>query len=355
MRILMLLLPLLLTACGEPESPPPQKPRAVLAYPVALGNAATAAEYSGEIRARHEVALGFRVAGKLVARPVEAGDRVAPGTVLARLDPVDLDQARRAVEAQLAAAQAEQRFAEAELARYQDLFQEKFVSRAALEARETALESAREKVRGARAQGAIAGNQAGYTVLHSDSASVVAAVAAETGQVLAAGQTVLRLARSGELEVLVAVPENRVAELERAGDLAVVLWAAPEKRYRGRVREIAPQADPVTRTYAARISVLNADAQVRLGQTARVLLGAHSGQGVTLIPAGAVFQQGKQPAVWVIGADAKVHLRPIQVAAWREDGVALRGGLAAGERIVAAGAYKLTEGEAVRVAEGGRL
>ena len=204
-----------------------------------------------------------------------------------------------------------------------------------------------------RSQAGLASNQRGYAELRADAAGVVAATLAEAGQVLAAGQPVLRLAKSGEKEVLVAVPENRVAELSRAGEMAVTLWAAPEKRYRGRVREISPQADPVTRTYATRISILDADAEVRLGQTARVLL-RHTGDASILIPAGSVFQQGTRPAVWLIGGDGKVHLRQIEVAAWREDGVAVKGGLAGGERIVAAGAHKLSEGETVRVAEGGR-
>ena len=152
---------------------------------------------------------------------------------------------------------------------------------------------------------------------------------------------------------MVAVPENRVAELTRAGEVVVTLWAAPEKRYRGRVREVAPQADPVTRTYAAKISILNADAEVRLGQTARVTLKTTK-DAQTLIPLGSVFQQGQQPAVWLLEKDGRVHLRPVTVAAWREDGVAVKGGLSAGERIVAAGAHKLVEGEAVRVVEGGQ-
>jgi RND family efflux transporter MFP subunit len=272
---------------------------------------------------------------------------------LARLDPADLAQSQKSAEALLAAAEADRAFAGAEVERYRGLKSQQFVSAAALDAKETALKASEEKVRAAAAQKMLAANQSGYAALSSVANGVVSAVLAEAGQVVAAGQPVVKVARTDEKEVLVAVPENRVAELARAGEVAVTLWAAPDKRYRGRLREIAPQADAVTRTYAARVAILNADAEVRLGQTARVVLSKATAETASLIPLGSVFQHGKQPAVWLIGTDGRVHLRPVKVAAWREDGVAVSGGLAAGERIVAAGAHKLVEGEAVRVAEGG--
>jgi RND family efflux transporter MFP subunit len=346
---LVLLALMLLTACGEKTLPPTAQPRTVLAYTVAMGEGFNQAEYSGEVKPRHETALAFRVGGKLVERRVELGDRVTAGQVLARLDPADLAQSQKSAEAQLASNEAERTFARAEVERYRGLKAQQFVSQAALDAKETALKSSEEKVRSAAAQKTLAANQSGYASLSSDASGVVSAVQAEAGQVVAAGQPVLKVARTDEKEVLVAVPENRVSELVNSGEVVVTLWAVPDKRYRGRLREIAPQADPVTRTYAARVAILNADAEVRLGQTARVVLSKATAETATLIPLGSVFQQGKQPAVWLIGDDGRVHLRPVKVAAWREDGVAVSGGLVAGERIVAAGAHKLVEGEAVRV------
>lgn len=343
-----------LAGCGEQAAAPAAQPRSVLAHVVQAGNAGAGAEYSGEVRARHELSLGFRVGGKVTARLVDVGDQVVAGQVLARLDAADLALSSSGAEANLAAAAAERAYAQAEAGRYRELREQQFVSAAALDAKESALKAAEERHRALAAQAGLASNQRGYAELRADAAGVVAAVLAEAGQVVAAAQPVLKLARRGEKEVLVAVPENRVAELAKAGEVTVTLWAAPERRYRGRVREVAPQADPVTRTYAARVSILDADAEVRLGQTARVLLHRTSGEARTLIPLGGVFQQGDQPAVWLIGGDGKVHLRPIEVATWREDGVAVKAGLADGERIVAAGAHKLTEGEVVRVVEGGR-
>ena len=339
-----------LAACGEKAQPPEPQITMVLPFSVDMGAGFNHAEYSGEVKPRHETALAFRVGGKLIERRVELGDLVIAGQVLARLDPADLAQSQKSAEALLAAAEADKAFAHAEAERYRGLKAQQFVSAAALDAKETALKAAAEKVHAAAAQKRLAANQSNYAVLASDNAGVVSAVLAESGQVVAAGQAVVKVARTDEKEVLIALPENQVNELAKAGEVTVTLWAAPDKSYRGRVREIAPQADPVTRTYAARVAILNADANVRLGQTARILLTSTSAAGLTLIPLGSVFQQGKQPAVWMIGSDGRVHLRPVQVAAWREDGVAVKGGLTEGERIVAAGAHKLVEGQVVRVA-----
>jgi len=349
-RLLWILMLLPLVGCGKKPAPPAPQTQTVLAHTVRAGTAASQADYSGEVRARYEISLAFRVGGKVVARAVDVGDRVAAGQVLARLDPADLALSSSGAEANLAAAAAERAYAQAEVLRYRDLRAQQFVSQALLDAKETALKAAEEKYRALAAQAGLAQNQRGYSELRADTAGVVSAVLAEAGQVVAAGQPVLKVAKSGEQEVVVAVPENRVAELGKAGEVAVTLWAVPEKRYRGRVREVAPQADPVTRTYAVRVTILNADADVRLGQTARVLLKNAKGDVLALIPLGSVFQHGQQPAVWLLAHDGRVHLRPVNVAAWREDGVAIQGGLAEGERIVAAGAHKLVEGEVVRVA-----
>ncbi len=176
--------------------------------------------------------------------------------MLARLDPADTALSAAAADAQL-------ELAEADLRRFRNLRQKNFVSQAALEARETAFRSA-------QAQADLARNQASYAVLRADQAGVVGQVAAEVGQVVAAGQTVMRLARADTLEVAIAIPEIRMPELRTLGEARVSLWADSQAGYRGRLRELSPVADPVTRTYAARVSIDDADARVLLGMTATV-------------------------------------------------------------------------------------
>jgi multidrug efflux system membrane fusion protein len=338
-----------LGACSDKEQAP-EAPRLVATQVVGPGDSRTEANYSGEIRPRYETPLSFRAGGKIVQRLVEVGQAVQPGQPLARLDPADLELSASAARAQRAAAESDLAFAQAEYERYRDLRVRNFVSQAALEGKEAAWRAARGRMEAATAQAGLARNQSAYATLTADAAGVVSAVQAEPGQVVAAGQPVLRLARPGEMEAAIAVPENRVAELKAAEEIRIALWADSGRTYAGRIREIAPMADPVTRTYAVRVSLLEPDAEVRLGMTANVLLGRRGGQGVVAVPATALFQQDGKPAVWVVGTDNTLSLRSIEVLQFREDGVLVKGGLKAGERIVAAGVHKVVAGERVRFA-----
>lgn len=338
--VLLLSLPLLLAACGE-KTPAQEAPREtvklVKALKVGAGDTAREERYSGEVRARYETTLGFRVGGKLVERRVDAGARIVAGQPLARLDPAD---------AQLNVAQAEanRRLAAAELKRGEELRQKNFISQAALDAKDTA-------ARAAAAQAELAQNQARYTTLPADAPGVVAAVLAEPGQVVAAGQGVFRVARDGEREVAVAIPESRIAGLKVGAGGTVTLWAdGAGKVYRGRLRELAPAADAATRTFAARVSILDADAAVALGMTATVAF-ARGAEEKIVVPLAAILQQGNQPTVWVIGADGTLSQRPIEVERYGDAGAVVKNGLTPGETIVAAGAFKLVAGEQVRIAQ----
>ena len=332
----LLVLPLL-AACGE-KAPPPETvdtgPKLVKAMKVGAGWTAQDDLYSGEVRARIETQLGFRVGGKLVERLVDVGARVGTGQPLARLDPADL---------QLAATQAEanRALAAAELKRTEELRQRNFVSQAALDARQTAATAA-------AAQAQLAKNQAAYATLAADAPGVVAAVLAEPGQVVGAGQAVFRLARDGAREVAIAIPESRLAGLQVGAAATVELWAG--KTYKGKLRELAPAADPASRTFAARVSILDADADAVLGRTASVRF-AQTAAGEIVVPLAALLQQGERPAVWVISADGTVSQRPVEVARYADQGAVIAAGLQAGETIVAAGAFKLAAGEKVRVAQ----
>ncbi len=338
-RLLPLALLLTLAACDKAPPPPPPLP-VVLTLVAGAAEDPLARTYAGEVHARYEMPLAFRIGGKLLERKVDAGARVQAGEVLARLDPAD-------VALQSSQAEAQRQLAEADAQRYRDLYEKKFVSAAALDAKETALKAA-------AAQAGIARNQAAYAELRADAAGVVAAVQAEPGQVLAAGQPVFRLARDGEREVAIDLPETAVAGLKPGAEAEVSLWA-DGKRYRGRLRELSPTADPATRTYPARVTILDPDNAIVIGMTARVGFARDEGTVLT-VPLAALFQQekGAGPAVWVVSKDETLALRPVTVGAYTDAGATITGGLAAGERIVAAGVHKLSAGEKVRIAVDGR-
>jgi multidrug efflux system membrane fusion protein len=339
-----------LAACSQPQ-PVASAPRPVLAQVVKPAAGALGSLYSGEVRARHESDLAFRVGGKLIARHVDVGSHVTRGTVLARLDPEDAKLAVDAARSQLAAAQADHSLAAAELERYRQLYAKNFVSQAVLDARNTTFNATKAKLEQATAQLATAQNQSAYTTLTADADGVITAVSAELGQVVAAGQPIVRLARPEEKEVVINVPESRLGALRDAKRVLVALWTQPERPYAGSVREISPTADPVTRTFTVKVSVPQADAAMRLGMTANVLVGDPSEAAVVTLPLSAVDQSAGAASVWLVDPNTrKVAPRAVQIGAYREDGVTVRAGVAAGDVVVTAGVHKLVAGETVRLA-----
>lgn len=341
---------LLLVACSE-APPPPAAPRVVLVQRLAEPGAVESAElYTGEIRARYESPLAFRIGGKLVERKVEVGSEVRRGQVLARLDPRDAELGAAAAAAQVAAARADAALAVAEYERAVGLRAQNFISGSALDARRSAREAAEAKLRQAEAQAAAARNQSGYTALVADSDGVVTALEAEVGQVLAEGQAVMTLARPGNRELLVHAPEGRMRELVPGREAEVRLWSAPLQTYRGRVREVAPMADAATRTYALRIAL--PDAGLPLGATASATFHTDAADS-RVLPAAAVTRAGEGAVVWVVDNEERVRPVAVEVLAYDERGATLRGGPPAGTRVVIAGVHKLVEGEAVRAVESG--
>jgi membrane fusion protein, multidrug efflux system len=340
-------------ACSEKTPPPPVVPL-VVTQKAAMGDARTQASFAGEVRARSESALGFRVGGKITERLVDVGATVKAGTPIARVDARDFQLNTAAARSQLAAAQADVVQAQADYARYNDLYQKKFVSAAEIDKRKATLDVAQARLAQANAQLNVADNQNTYAVLAADRAGVITAVEADVGQVVAAGQTVVRLARDGEKEVLITVPENRLPEIQSAQSIEVTLWAAPDKRYSGKVREVSPGADAVTRTYAVRIAVAGADAAMRLGMTANVVLQQAVATDAVVLPLTALYQQGEKTALWIVEQPAQtLKLAPVKVGVFREDTVTILSGVNAGDIVVTAGVHKLTPGLKVRVASEG--
>ena len=347
---LPLLAALALSGCGNGTlAEDPVRP--VITQTVVQGADPTKDVYSGELRARHETDLGFRVGGKLVARMVDPGARVKQGQALARLDPEDARLAAQAAAAQLASAESDLALARAELDRHADLLAKKFISQSAYDVKHNAFNAAKARAEQARSQAGLSANQQGYTTLVADADGVVISVAAEPGQVVAAGQPVLRLAHAGEKEVVVNVPEGQVGRFRVGQPVAVSLWADPSAPFPGRVREIAGGADPVTRTYAVRVNAPETPATAQLGMTANVMFAGPAVAELVVLPMSALAREGDRPAVWVVDpATSKVKMRPVTVGQFREDGVTITQGLKAGDVVVTAGVHKLRPDQSVRLA-----
>ena len=340
---------LFLAACGNGhQAQDPVRP--VLTVTVTPGAVPTRDVYSGELRARVETDLAFRVGGKVAARLVDAGTRVRRGQALARLDPEDAKLGASAARAFLASAESEHALARAELERATDLLARKFISQSAHDARKAAYAAAAARVDQARSQAAISTNQEAYTLLAADADGVVVSVSAEPGQVVAAGQPVLRLARDGEMEVVLNVPEGQVARLRPGQDVVAFLWADPANRFPGRVREIAGGADAVTRTFTARVSTPRVPPGARVGMSATVALKAAADAQLVVLPLTALVREAQAASVWVVDPrTSRVQRRAVQVGQYREDGATIVSGLAAGEVVVSAGVHKLRADQTVRV------
>jgi membrane fusion protein, multidrug efflux system len=352
--ILVSTVALLLTACSKPEAP--QEPiRSVKLLKVSSGAVRGQSEYAGEVRARTESRLGFRVGGKVTQRPAEVGQRVVAGQLLAQLDAQDFVLSSQAAQAQVSAAQTQRDLAAADLKRYTDLKNQGFVSGAEIERRQASLQAAEASLRQALAQGSVQGNQAGYARLAADGAGVVLSVEAEVGQVVAAGTPVVRLARDGARDVVIAVPEDKLASV-RSGQVAQVrLWSAGtpgQAPLEATVREVAASADPVTRTFQVKLS-LPAGANAPLGATATVVLSAVAGAPAAIkLPTSALVRATGgakgETAVWVFDpATHTVVLRPVVVGAADGNDLLISTGLKDGEEVVAAGVHVLSPGQKV--------
>ena len=341
---------LMLSGCGRdvPQAPP-EDIRPVRAEQVGVHTAQQGTRFAGEVRARYETDLAFRVAGKVSTRQVDVGTPVKAGQILATLDPSDYALAASAARAQLTAAEAEARLARQDLQRFSELRAQNFISQAELDRRRTTADAAEAQARQLRADAARQSNQQAYTHLTAPHAGVVTAISLEAGQVVAAGQPVAKLARTGEIEVRIDVPENAFDALRGARALNIRLWAAPDRTYAGRLRELSPVADAASRTYGARVTLLHPDAAVKLGMTATVEVGGESAPSLSVAQA-ALFRTNGTPQVWVVNPQTrKVAARSVRIGELNGDRAAIVSGLTAGEWVVTAGVHKLAPGQEVRL------
>lgn len=306
------------------------------------------AEFSGEVRPRFESRLGFRVGGKIIERKVDVGSSVERGQVLMRLDPQDLKLAQAQADAALKAAESNRALAQAELNRYRELREKNFVSQAVLDSKETAFSAAQASYAQALAAYRSQSNQAGYAVLVADVDGVVTGIEAEVGQVVAAGSPVVRLARTGEKEIVIGIPEGKVGGLREVADVRVRTWAKPDEVIAGTVREVSPIADPATRTYTAKIAIPNAPEHVRLGMTAYVAFINSTSDPLIKLPLTALFNHKGETAVWVVD-NGSVKLTPIDLAGTSGNEILVASGVSAGQTVVTAGVNLLKPGQHVKI------
>jgi RND family efflux transporter MFP subunit len=317
---------------------------------VAASTVAPELALAGEVRPRIEVRYGFRVGGRVLERKVQVGDRVEAGQVLARLDPSDLAPAVDAQRAQQEALRTELMLARADLLRAERLRQDNFVSDAAVQRQRAAVDAARARLQAATAQLEQARNTLDHQLLKADAAGIVMATEVEAGQVVAIGQSVVRVAQAGEVEVLVNVPERDLPRAREGTEWTVTLASLPGREWQARLRELSPAADPASRTYAARLSLLGETGGIALGMSAIATANA-AGSAHIRVPITALHSREGTAKVWIVDpATATVRSQPVAVGALLDDAVVIDQGLQGGETIVTAGANLLREGQKVRAA-----
>lgn len=348
-------LSLALAACGKSPPPDPRtQPPLVRTTLVAPGHSSERV-FTGTIAARVQGDLGFRVAGKVLERLVDTGQTVRRGQALLRLDPVDLKLAANAQQEAVAAARARAQQASDEEQRYRDLQGTGAVSALAHEQIKAAADSARAQLRAAEAQAAAALNASRYAELLADADGIVMETLAEPGQVVSAGQVVVRLAHAGRREAVVQLPETLRPALGSAAQAR--LFGREDVVIPARLRQLSDVADRATRTFEARYVLdAGAAASAPLGSTVTLRIGGTStstststaGKATLQVPIGAILDEGKGAAVWVVQGD-QVRRQPVTVVQVQDGNAQVVGALGLGERIVALGAHLLSEGAQVRL------
>lgn len=336
----------LMTGCGEEVSE--TKPPLVKVEKVNFSKAAQTENYSGTVKGRYETNLSFQVGGKILSRNVQVGDEVQAGQVLMTIDAKDIVEQNRSADAQVAAAQSQLNLAKSNLERYTALFQENAIAESTLDSYKTQYDAAVANYNSAVAAAEQNKNSLGYTNLVANAAGVISTITAEVGQVVSAGQTVVTLIQTNELEVEINVPENKISDIEINQPCTVTFWAN-NSAVSGRVREISPVADSTSRTFAVKISLQNFSAEnLKLGMTSSVEINSPkiSNQNETVLPLSAIYQTENQQQVWLV-KDNKVSLKNISTTNFENNSVKVRG-LSAGDTVVVAGVHKLREGQAVR-------
>lgn len=328
--------------CGTEQV---QETPAPLVRTMTVGDAARSeAGYTGAVRGRYETRLAFQVGGQILSRNVNMGAHVRAGDVLMVIDARDVQQQANATNATVSSAQAQLQLAQTNLKRYEELYAAQAVSEAMLDQYRTNARAAEAAYRQALAQNAASRNALGYTNLIAGADGVISNITAEEGQIVAAGQTVMTLTQDGEREVEIAIPESQLSGIVIGMPAAISLWAN-NAALTGYVRELSPAPDTASRTYAARIALTDAPADLPLGMTARVFLGEDAAKGA-VIPLSALYQTSDTAGVYVV-EDGTARLVPVTVTEFHNSDAVVTG-LSVGAVVVTAGVHQLHDGEKVR-------
>ncbi len=339
-----------LPGCKKEEQAAAPDIRPVRTVTVEPSEAGETVSLTGEIQPRYQADLGFRVNGKILERPVDVGTQVKKGDLLARLDPQQYRQDFEVAKAEVAKVNAEVARSQAQEYRQRELLKNGHTTRVAYDEALKAFKTAQAQLDSARAKEVQASENLGYTDLKADTDGVISAVGANTGQVVSAGQMVVRLAQPGEREAVFNLAEATFKNPPKNPTVEVKLVSNPDIATEGKVRYVSPQADPTTRTYTVRVSLPDAPPQMRLGANVIGSVTVNGGQSIT-IPGSALFQKDGQPAVWLVEKDGTVQLKPITVERYQGDSVVVGNGLVQGDVVVTAGVQKLLPGQKVRVLE----
>jgi RND family efflux transporter MFP subunit len=339
----------LLVACRPAEELEPEPIRPVRVMTIETRESGETVTLTGQIEAQEEVRLAFRAGGRMIERPVNVGDRVKAGQLIARLEPQTARDVLRSARADLTAAQARLVETRNQFERFQSLLASGFVTRAMFDEAQQAFRSAEAQVDAARARVSTAETQLGYMELFADSPGTVTARGAEPGEVVNAGQMIVQLAREGGRDAVFDVPARIMRDASIDTQIEVFLSDDPTIRALGRVREVSPQADPVTRTFKVRVGLIDPPENMRLGSTVTGRARLGTGPGIE-IPASALTSADGQPAVWILDpANNTVDLRNIEVLRFDLDQITVLSGLLAGDILVTAGVQALRPGQQVRL------
>jgi len=337
-----------LAGCNEKAADKTVPGRPVLVTTVKYEAASPERSFVGTIKPRVESDMGFRVPGKVAKRLVEVGQTVDVGQPLALLDEVDLKLQAEQAQAEFSAATGVLAQAAASEQRAKDLRAKGWTTDAQMDTARAAADEARARLNRAERQVELTKNSLSYATLTADARGVVTATLIDAGQVVAAGQTAVRVARFAEKEAVVAIPETLVGRA-KDGVASVTLWSEPDKKYIAKLREIAPSADPATRTYLAKFSLPGAGETVSLGMTATLTLADSATDRVAKLPLSALYNQGGNPSLYVVDDAGSLALKPVSVKAYESDNVVITGGVEDGARIVTLGVQKLDPAQKVRV------